>query len=133
MTLHVCWHDIDKTITRIDFIGNFSIEDVYEAWAAELEMMHSVAHPVYSLNYVAPTGVVSYSFTGRIREIREFIENNQAPNLQMTVQVAPNAMVRGVLRTIARMMPQTVHVVETYTEAFAIINQHKGKAYKIGA
>lgn len=125
MTLNVCWHDAEKTITRIDFEGQFSIEDVYVAWAEELQLMRSVTHPVYSLNYVAPVGVVSYSFTGRIRELREFVEKNRAPNLQMTVQVAPNRMVRGVLRTIARMMPHTVYVIETYADAHAIINVHK--------
>jgi hypothetical protein len=123
MPITVSWDDDQKTITRVAFDGNFTFDDIMDAWQAELELVRSVQHPVYSLNLF---GVVPFTVQGLdVRRMREFAQNVQADNLQMTVQVAEHRLIRSMLQMMPLYLPNERHVVASEAEAYALIEQHK--------
>ncbi len=121
MPVHVRWEDAEQTITRLDFVHTFTMNDVFDAWREELNMMHSVSNPVFSLNVFTETRMLIGGLS--VTKIVRFIQQNPPPNLVMTIQVADNSTVRGVLATIAKLMSHEVRIVATIEEAKKIIEQ----------
>lgn len=123
MPITVSWDDDAQTITRVQFEGAFVFNDIIEAWKAELALIHSVTHPVYSLNVF---GVMPFTVKGLdVKRLREFAEGMQTPNLQMTVQVIENPLLRSVIATLPLNVPGERHVVSSEAQAYALIAQHK--------
>lgn len=103
--------------------GDVTCAELFSAWHEELVLMRSVDHPVYSLNlFERRNGLLG---NASIAKLVNFIRNNSADNLQMTVQVSEGAIMRSLLATVARAMPHDVYVVSSLQEAEAIINAHK--------
>jgi hypothetical protein len=123
MTITVRWDDPEQTITYMTFTGALHVDDLFATWQEELTMQTSVAHPVYSLNDLTAAQPVLRGLN--LRRMVQFIQQNQAPNLQMTVQVASSCAIRYSLQMIAKLMPHEVHIVETLEAAYAIIEADK--------
>lgn len=123
MPVTASWHDSEQTITRVDFVNGFTMNEIFDAWLAELDATLSVDRPVYSLNVFADDAMIVGGFS--MTKILAFIRANRAPNLQLTVQVAGSAAIRRILTGIAAVMPHEVHIVATEDEAYAIISEHE--------
>ncbi|MEM6281645.1 MAG: hypothetical protein AAF787_05600 [Chloroflexota bacterium] len=123
MTITVSWHDDEHTITRLDFKGNVTINELFDAWREELLLMRSVDHPVYSLNvfenYHMMLGHIS------VNKLVSFIRDNRSDNLQMTIQITEGTSLRRMLATLAALMPHDVRIVPTIADAEAIITAHR--------
>ena len=123
MPVQVKWFDEGRTIVRLDITDQYSMKELHEMWATEREMMYTVEHPVYSLNVFQTFYIPHKEFKPTAE--RDYVSKRIPPNLQLTIQVAPNAMMRGILRTVASIMPHRVYVVPTIEEGLQIINSHK--------
>ncbi|MFZ4828502.1 MAG: hypothetical protein ACOYLB_14215 [Phototrophicaceae bacterium] len=123
MSIQVQWFDEGQTIVRIDITDQYTINELHQAWATEREMMYSVSYAVYSLNVFQTFYIPHKEFKPTAE--RDYVSKRIPPNLQLTVQVAPNAMMRGILRTVASIMPHQVYVVPTVEEGLRLINSHK--------
>lgn len=123
MSIEVKWFDEGHTIVRIDIVDQYNMTELHRAWATEREMMYAVDYPVYSLNVFQTFYIPHKEFKPTAE--RDYVSKRIPPNLQLTVQVAPNAMMRGILRTVASIMPHRVYVVPTIEEGLQIINSHK--------
>ena len=123
MPITVRWDDPEQTITYLTFTDTLHVNDLFAAWHEEITMQTSVSHSVYSLNDLTRAQPVLRGIN--LRGLVEFVQQHQAPNLKMTVQVAPSSVIRHSLQMIAKLMPHEVHVVATLAEAYAIIEADK--------
>ncbi|MEL6151400.1 MAG: hypothetical protein AAFV33_28000 [Chloroflexota bacterium] len=119
----VSWHDAAHTITRLDFKGYVTVNEVFDAWREELVLMRSVDHPVYSLNVFENYHMVPGHIN--VNKLVTFIRDNRADNLQMTIQTSEGTMMRRMLATISAVMPNDVRIVSTVAEAEQIIAAHR--------
>ncbi len=123
MPVTVSWDDDAHTITCVTFEGKFNFEDIFAAWEQEIDLFHSVTHPVYSINVF---GRVPLTVKGlSVRKLQAFARAVPAANLQMTVQVSSNPLARHFLTALNLQLPADLYVVATLDEAYALIEAHR--------
>lgn len=123
MPINLSWDESIENTTRLNFTGLISLDELFMLWEQEAAMQREIDGPVYSLNYFEN---VSPSLRGvSMKRLMDFVQSNKPDNLQMTVQVAGNGLIRRSLMTIAATMPHKVYVVKTLDAGYAIIRENR--------
>ncbi len=88
MTVHISWDNNTQTTIRMEFVGEWTWDEVHRALAKNVEMLDSVDHSVNAIvdlskSMGAPTLVLT--------QLRSIVQNRH-PRSNMTVLVGANDM-----------------------------------------
>lgn len=128
MGIAIYWHDDTKTIMRLDFIGEWTLDEFYESTRQTYFMIGEVPYIVdlvinMSENKVTPAKILSSA-----RHMNELVQ----PNQRLTIMVSVPPFMKALIKVANHIMPkitEKLRYVNTLDEAFVII-QHQNTKVK---
>jgi hypothetical protein len=119
MTINVGWHERDETVIRIDFIGNWSLEEYYDMLQRADKLVRDSGKRIKCLFIdLSLTGVVPRNVMAGYKKV---ILSGKIPVIFLKIDASSRMMVDSLRKTYAGTRP--IYFVETPAEADAMLDQ----------
>jgi hypothetical protein len=125
MGITVSWDDQQQTVVRMQFAGEWSLEDFRGANLQTVTLVRSVDHPVYVLSDLRASGDIPLGILWQLRDIAGMRPSNWGGGIALTKNVIIKSVVDVLGRIYMGQQEQRLFVVATEEEAEAVIARLK--------
>ena len=123
MSIQVRWNDDSEKLVHFQFIGKWTLDDLYEALAAGYQLQNSkdfIVDMIFDMTQ-------SNSLPPNIMSINSYVERNRNPH-SLSVVITKNAFVRTMADTFTRLTPQESYILFAKDYASALEELAKAQA-----